>query len=172
MYSLLFWGFILPIFAFPVAGIALIPALGYAMIAFAAWRLGAYSPPFRVVAAAALILTVLVLPTPYLPKIVYTSGAFGITSLLVQCLLGWSVLSCVARDCETHGHIDVAAAARWRRIAYVVIMIAVPAVVMCLPARFVDTASPSLLLLPVATLLVAYVLLVWTVQTAKIRLFP
>ncbi len=172
MYSLIFWGLILPIFAFPVAGIALIPAIGYAMIAVAAWRLGSFSPSFRVVAVASLLLMLLTLPTPYLPEIVHSSGASSIISLVVQCVLGWSLLSCVARDCDAHGQIDIAAAARWRRIAYVVIMIAVPVVFLFVPIKSLTGISPYLVLLPVVTLLFAYVLLVWTVQSAKIRLFP
>ena len=172
MYSMIFWGLILPIFAFPVAGIAPIPAVGYVMIAFAAWRLGAFSRPFRVVAVSSLILVLLTLPIPYLPEIVLTSGGLGIFSLLLQCVLGWSLLSCVARDCDAHGQIDIAAAARWRRVAYVIIMVAVPLALSFIPKPSPGSSSPYLMLLPLVTILVAYVLLVWTVQSAKIRLFP
>lgn len=172
MYSMIFWGLILPIFAFPVAGIALIPAIGYGMIAFAAWKLGAFSRPFRVVAVSSLILMLFTLPTPYLPEIVLTSGALDLFSLTLQCVLGWSLLSCVARDCDAHGQIDVAAAARWRRVAYVIIMVAVPLTLAFIPMPSPGSSSLYLMLLPLVTLLAAYVLLVWTVQSAKIRLFP
>lgn len=172
LYSMILWGLILPIFAFPVAGIAPIPAIGYGMIAFAAWRLGAFSLSFRVVSVSSMILMLLTLPTPYLPETVRTSGAVGISSLLLQCVLGWSLFSCVARDCDAHGQIDVAAAARWRRVAYVIIMAAVPLALTFFPLPPQAPSSPFLTLLPLVTILAAYVLLVWTVQSAKIRLFP
>jgi hypothetical protein len=121
---------------------------------------------------SSLILMVLTLPAPYLPERVATSPALGISSLLLQCVLGWSLLSCVARDCDAHGQIDMAAAARWRRVAYVMIMLAVPAVLTFVPRPSAGSASPYLLILPTIAILVAYALLVGTVQSAKIRLFP
>jgi hypothetical protein len=96
----------------------------------------------------------------------------GISSLLLQCALGWSLLSCVARDCAAHGHLDLATAARWRRVAYVMILLAVPAVLVFVPSPSAESVSPYLLILPTIAISVAYAVLVGTVQSAKIRLFP
>ena len=172
MYSMIFWGLILSIFGFAVGGIALSPSISYGMIAFASWRLGAFSRPFRVVAVSSLILMILALPPPCLPEAVTTSRAVGISSLLLQCALGWSLLSCVARDCAAHGQMDLATAARWRRVAYVMILLAVPAVLVFVPSPSAGSASPYLLILPTIAISVAYAVLVGTVQSAKIRLFP
>jgi len=165
LYSLIFWGLILQMFGFPMDGIDVVPAIGFAMIAYAAWMLGAYSKLFRITAIAAALLAVLTLPTPYLPETV-----FWVASLIVKCVLGWTLLSCVARDCQVHGQIDLAAGARFRRIVYVVFLAGVPLGLTMVPLGRVT--SPVLLLLPFAALLLPYVVLVWTVQSAKIRLFP
>ena len=165
LYSLIFWGLIFQMFGWPLDGVDVVPALGFAMIACAAWMLGAYSKPFRVVAVAAALLTVLTLPTPYLPE-----NVSGVAALIAKCVLGWTLLSCVARDCQAHGQIDLAAGARFRRIVYVAIMGGVPLAVMFLPLERIK--SPVLLMTPFVALIVAYVVLVWTVQSAKIRLFP
>ncbi len=135
------------------------------MIAYATWMLGGYVKPFRVASISAALLAVLILPTPYLP-----ANVTSMATIVIQGVLGWTLFTCVARDCQAHGHIDIAAAARLRRVAYVLIVIAVP---LGLPfIRFDRATSPILVVLPTLMLLLAYVLLVWTVQSAKIRLFP
>ena len=165
LYSLIFWGLIFQMFAWPMGGVDVVPALGYLMIARAAWLLGNYSKSFRLVAVAAALLTVLTLPTPYLPE-----NVSEVAALVAKCVLGWALLSCVARDCQAHGQIDLAAGARFRRVLYVAIMGGVPLAMMFLPVERVK--SPVLLMTPFVALVVAYVVLVWTVQSAKIRLFP
>lgn len=165
LYSLIFWGLILQMFAYPMDGIDVVPAIGYAMIACAAWMLGGYSKPFRIVAVAAALLTVLTLPTPYLPE-----PGSSVASWIVKCVLGWTLLSCVARDCQAHGQIDLAAGARFRRIVYVAIMGGVPLGLTLI--AWSRVTSRVVLLSPFVALVLAYVVLVWTVQSAKIRLFP
>lgn len=172
LYRVIFWGLILPIFAFPVAGIELIPAIGYAMIAFASWKLGSFLPQFRLVAVSSTILMLITLPTPYLSDTFQISGGSAIAALLFQCLLGWRLLGCVARDCDSHGHIDIAARARWMRFAYVAILGGVPLALAILRLDSLTDGSSALIWISIATTLTAYVLLVWTVQSAKIRLFP
>lgn len=165
LYSLIFWGLILPILAIPKAGVDFIPAVGFALVAFGSWALGKYSKPFRMSSVAAALLTVLTLPTPYLSELVAS-----IMALFLQCFLGWSLLSCVARDCQVHGHIDLAATARWQRIAYVLFMVSAPLLAHLLPS---DCSFPPLVsFVPAVLFVLAYVLLVWTFQSAKWRLFP
>lgn len=165
LYALIFWGLILPVLAIPVAGLNLMPAVGFAMVAFGSWSLGKYSKPFRVSSVAAALLVILMLPTPYLSEPVAS-----FTVLLLQCFLGWSLLSCVARDCQAHGQIDLAATARWQRIAYVLLMASSPLLAHLLPS---DGSFPSFVsFVPTVLALLAYVLLVWTFQSAKFRLFP
>lgn len=164
LYSLVFWGLILPILAIPIAGLNLMPAVGFAMVAFGSWSLGKYSKPFRVSSVTAALLAVLRLPTPYLSELVAS-----FTVLFLQCFLGWSLLSCVARDCQAHGQIDLAATARWQRIAYVMLMVSAPLLAHLLPS---DCSFPPFVsFVPTVLLLLAYVLLVWTFQSAKFRLF-
>ena len=114
IYSLIFWGLVLPILAMPIAGLNLMPAVGFATVAFGSWALGKYSKPFRMSSVAAALLVILILPTPYLSEFVAS-----FTVLFLQCFLGWSLLSCMARDCQAHGQIDLATTARWQRIAYI-----------------------------------------------------
>lgn len=164
LYSLIFWGLILPIVAIPIAGLNLRPAVGFAMVAFGSWALGKYSKPFRMSSVAAALLFILILQTPYLSEFVAS-----FTVLFLQCFLGWSLLSCVARDCQAHGQIDLAATARWQRIAYVLLMVSAPLMAHLLPSD--GSFPPFVTFVPTVLLLLAYVLLVWTFQSAKFRLF-
>lgn len=160
MYSLLFWGLVLPLLVLP-------SVIGWAMVCFAAWMLGRYNATFRIASIAAGLRLVVGLFGRFLPHSPYLGPLLLTVNTLLTCLLGWYLLTAVAKDCLSHGHLDVAANARIGRIIFLLVTVASTLCFYLLPLRH-DAWALLQLIIPV----LGYVVLIWTVQSAKIRLFP
>lgn len=161
-------GLILPIVGFPVFGIHLVAALGFGLIAYGAWRLGNHIPMFLIAGLAAALTGALFLGARWL----HDTPAAWLSSLSwpLILVLGWFLLSAVASDCQAQGQLDLASAARIRR--YIFLFLEALPVALAYLFPFKADQSPALILLPMVLNIAAYALLLWTVQSAKIRLFP
>ena len=196
LYGLLFWGLVLPIIPFalvlvsvfaPAANawilthfqtmrvggfiIASLPPIGIAMVACGSRFLARYNSLFLRASVVAALLALHAVLSYFLPPLSSSAAVImSIIMLALNCLLGWFLLSAAAIDCRNHGQIDVAANARIARIIYVA-----ATVVPELLQKFLTVAPKNATVYVFVVLfirIIGYVVLLWTIQSAKIRLFP
>ena len=119
--TLIFWGLVLAFFDVTLNELDFLPDfLGYGLVASGARKLQDRSREMGHVRDLAWILVALELLGMFLG----TPGGLGILMALVDVTMMWFLLGGVAGLAREHGRADLAAAAAWRRSAYLVLALA------------------------------------------------
>ena len=176
MYALIFWGALLRLvtgfFSVPMG-----PWIGMSMMAYGCWGLSRHVPSFRLAAMALILNAIVSLAHRLMENTMFSTASYWLyvpasvwLGALLECVMGWYLLSSIATHCEKQYHLDVAFRTRIARYIYVASILVLP---VSLETRAFSGSGSEITFLMVsswAMALVGLVALVWTIQTAKIRL--